>query len=146
MDGDATNCTGKKIVGGKGAKLYYYRCDNSSAMSKITADSLCDFDIRLQIYELLKQHKGCDITTKKLSHQTLRFFLDFLLVQKDKVSEYGKFKKGLKRYGRRLVKEMLLPEADGGKFELLILYISPTAYKWLRLIQYKLFKRSIYVC
>lgn len=71
----------EKIVGYKGAKLYYYRCHNESIMSKIKVDSLCDFDVRLQIYEILKQKK-CRNTMKKLSDQTLRFFLDFLLAKK----------------------------------------------------------------
>ncbi len=134
-----------KVSGYKKAPLYYYRLTPGSLLGKIKLSSIDDLKVRWEIFNKLKAVPNGDRMRKSFAIQTKYFTLDFVLSCKSSVDSV-EFKRMLKIWSKKLVKDMFL-YAEKNPFkrlEYFIMYISLDAWKYMRLLGWKLFKIPLY--
>ncbi len=133
------------VSGLKKTPLYYYRLTPGSAMGKINLSSIDDLKVRWEIFNKLKVIPDGDDMRKSFAVQTKYFTLDFVLSCKSSVDAV-EFKRLLKIWSKKLVKDMFLYTEKNPfkKLEYFIMYMSLDAWKFMRVLGWKLFKIPLY--
>lgn len=132
------------VAGIKTCGLYFYYQREGSAMRDVSATNIDDeFTMRFDIFSSLLI--GRMPVAKKFADQTFRVFFDFCMCSRNNKNKDVHM--CLLHHRKKLAKEMWLPlaQSKAEKLELSILYLSPSLYTLLRLIQWKIIKRPIYV-
>ena len=133
------------VSGYKKTTIYYYRLTPGSAMGKIKLSNIDDLKIRWDIFNKLKAVPNGNTMRKSFAIQTKYFTLDFVM-SCGASSDAEKLKKELKIWSKKLVKDMFLYTEKNPfkKLEYFIMYISLDAWKYMRILGWKLFKIPLY--
>ena len=133
------------VSGFKTAQMYYYRLTPGSAMGKIKLSNIDDLKIRSEVFEQLKMVPNGEKMRKSFATQTKYFMLDFFMSCSTS-SDAIELKRLLKIWSKKLAKDMWLPTEKNifKKLEYVVMYISPDAWKYMRILGWKLFKIPLY--
>lgn len=134
-----------KISGYKKTPIYYYRLTPGSAMGKIKLSNIDDLKMRSEVFDKLRSIPNGEKVCKSFALQTKYFTLDFVM-SCGASSDAKKLKKELKIWSKKLVKDMFLYTEKNPfkKLEYFIMYISLDAWKYMRILVWKLFKIPLY--